>query len=512
MDIAALLNRHARFRPDREAFAFEGRTFTFATLGARVNRVANALLGLGIHKGDKVATLLGNCVELYETYWACARIGAVVVPLSPLLQGPGLTALLRDSAAALVVASADRADELEAVRRDLGVLLGRWVLVDGRREGFFSYHELAEAAEAIEPPAVALVDDDPYNIIYSSGTTGMPKGIVLSHRVRGMYGAIFASAFRMTPESVVLHSGSIVFNGAFVTSMPSMYLGCKYVLDKSYSPESFIATVSREKVTHVMMVPSQIIGLLRSPAFDPEKLRSLEMICSVGAPLHVEHKRELAERLPDRFYELYGLTEGFVTILDKNDYRRKSGSVGTPPQFFDIRIVDEEGAARATGEVGEIVGRGPILMDGYYKRPDLTASAIRDGWLHTGDLGYVDEDGFLFLVDRKKDMIISGGVNVYPRDIEEVVARHPSVQEVAVLGIPNDKWGESPVAVVVPKPGATPNAHDLQEWVNTRVAAKYQRLHRVFLRSELPRNVAGKTLKRVLRDQLVDSGEVSGGY
>ncbi len=239
----------------------------------------------------------------------------------------------------------------------------------------------------------------------------------------------------MTAEHVTMHAGSIVFNGAFVDLMPTIYVGATYILLPEFEPVNYIETIDRERVTHVMMVPAQIIGMLNAPNFSPKKLESLEMILSLGAPLHLEHKEALNRHLPGRFYELYGLTEGFVTVLDKHDYQAKPESVGVPLPFFEMRILDEHNRDVPPLAVGEICGRGPILMTGYYKRPDLTQDAIVDGWLHSGDLGYVDEDGFLYLVDRKKDMILSGGVNVYPRDIEEVVSRHPSVREVAVFGV-----------------------------------------------------------------------------
>jgi acyl-CoA synthetase (AMP-forming)/AMP-acid ligase II len=258
--------------------------------------------------------------------------------------------------------------------------------------------------------------------------------------------------------------------------------------------------VERERVTHVMMVPSQIVALLGSPYFSQEALKSLEMIGTVGAPLHLEHKQKLNLLLPDRFYELYGLTEGFMTVLDKNHYASKPNSVGPPQPFHEMRILNARGNDAAPGEIGEIVGRGPALMPGYYKRPDLTAQAIVDGWLHTGDLGYVDEDGFLYLVDRKKDMIISGGTNVFPKDIEEVIVQHPAVREVAVFGVPSEKWGETPLAaVILHKPGAI-TAEALCDWINQRVDAKNQRICAVAIMEDFPRSTAGKTLKRILRE------------
>jgi acyl-CoA synthetase (AMP-forming)/AMP-acid ligase II len=336
--------------------------------------------------------------------------------------------------------------------------------------------------------------------MYSSGTTGMPKGIVHTHYIRAMYGTSFAASFRMTPESVTLHAGAIVFNGAFVDLMPTVFVGATYVLLSHFDPVSYIEAVEQERATHVMLVPSQIIALLNAPNFSPKALESLEMILSLGAPLHREHKDRLNTELPDRFYELYGLTEGFVTVLDKTDYQAKPESVGVPPPFFEMKILNEAGEEVRSGEVGEICGRGPILMAEYYKRPDLTEKAVVDGWVHSGDLGYVDEDGFLYLVDRQKDMIVSGGVNVYPRDIEEVIVKHPLVREAAVFGVPHEKWGETPIAAVILSESHSIGAEDLRGWINEQVEAKFQRVSEVVIMADFPRNVAGKTLKREMRE------------
>ena len=349
---------------------------------------------------------------------------------------------------------------------------------------------------------VELNDQDPYNIIYSSGTTGLPKGIVHTHYVRAMYCTHFSSSFRIHPESVILHTGSIVFNGSFLTLMPAMYLGATYILHPQFEAEAMIRTIEEEKVTHVDTVPAQIIGLLNSPNFGLKTCGSLECLICLGAPLHKEHKEELHRKLPGRFYELYGLTEGFVTILDKNDFPAKLSSVGCCPPFYEMKIMNDQREEVPVGQVGEIVGRGPILMPGYYKRPDLTEKAIIDGWLYTGDMGFVDEEGYLSLVDRKKDMIISGGINVYPKDIEEIVVQHPAVRETAVFGIPHEKWGETPVAAVILNQPGNISEEELKDWINKRVGAAYQRVNKVVFMKDFPRSTAGKTLKRVLREDL----------
>ncbi len=501
MSIGSVFSRHARYRPDHLAVVFEKQRLTYRQFNQGINRLANALLAMGIRKGDKVATLLPNCLELLEIYWAVAKIGAVVVPLSALLRAKALATLLRDSDAVMVISQSAFADTLEGLKPDLPAIeKNRYLLIDRKDSpGFRDYHALKAASVEEEPEGIEISAADPFNIMYSSGTTGLPKGIVHTHGIRAAYCTSFAAAYRMTPETVNLHAGAIVFNGAFVDMLPTFFVGGTYILLSQFDAVDYIELVAKERVTHVMLVPSQIIGLLNAPNFSPEKLHSLEMILSLGAPLHREHKEALSRVLPGRFYELYGLTEGFVTVLDRADFPAKPDSVGVPLPFSEMKILDEQGKEVPPGEVGEICGRGPILMPGYYKRPDLTSQAIVDGWLHSGDLGYVDEDGFLYLVDRKKDMIISGGVNVYPRDIEEVVVQHPAVREAAVFGVPHEKWGETPVAaVVLREPGAV-TAGELRDWVNERVGAKFQRVAEVVVKDDLPRNVAGKTLKREMR-------------
>jgi acyl-CoA synthetase (AMP-forming)/AMP-acid ligase II len=502
MNIGSLLPRHARYRPDHPAIVFQSNRLSFREFNGRVNRLANALSSIGVSKGDKIATILPNCLELLEVYWSVAKLGAVVVPLSILTRGKGLVNLLRDADVTAVVTNRDFAPEVDAIKQDLrGIRSDRYLLTgETVWPGYRSYDELTAAASDQNPTGIEIRDEDLFNIIYSSGTTGQPKGIVHTHYIRAMYCTLFASAYRIRPESIILHAGSIVFNGAFLTLMPSMYVGATYILQEQFNPKTFIETIEREQVTHVKMVPSQIIAMINAPNFSAEALRSLEMIGTVGAPLHLEHKEKLNRALPGRFYELYGLTEGFVTILDKNDYAAKANSVGAPPPFFEMRILNADGSDTPTGEVGEIVGRGPILMPGYYKRPDLTEQAIVNGWLHTGDLGYVDEDGFLFLVDRMKDLIITGGCNVFPRDIEEIIVQHPAVREAAVFGIPSEKWGETPMAAVIPREPGVVGEDELREWINERVDSKLQRVHAVVLMQDFPRSTAGKTLKRVMRE------------
>jgi long-chain acyl-CoA synthetase len=499
MNVASLIARNANYRPDHTAVVFGDYRLTSRQFNDRVNRGANVLHELGVRKGDKVATVLPNCLELLESYWAIVKLGAVIVPLSQLLRGKGLLNLLNDSDTSAVITNSCFTAELNPIKAELkNIPAARYISTDDVA-GYQSYKTLAASASNAAPPHVEITDDDLFNIIYSSGTTGLPKGIVHTHYIRAMYCTLFASSFRMTPESVVIHAGSIVFNGAWVMMMPAFYLGATFVLLRHFDPENFIAAIERERATHAMMVPSQIVAMLNSPSFDPARLRSMQAICSVGAPLHREHKEKLTRALPGRFYELYGLTEGFITILDNNDFDSKPDSVGVPIAFSEMRIVQEDGRDARFGEVGEIAGYGPALMPGYYKQQELTKQAIVDGWLYSGDLGYMDEDGFLYLVDRKKDLIISGGINVFPKDIEEIIVQHPAVREVAVFGVPSHKWGETPLAAVILQRPSEISEEELCSWINERVDGKHQRVQAVVFLEDFPRSTAGKTLKREMR-------------
>ncbi|WP_454830368.1 class I adenylate-forming enzyme family protein [Pseudoxanthomonas wuyuanensis] len=496
----SLLGHWARYRPHKTALICGDRRISHAEHHQRVQRCASALARMGLGHGDAAAIFMANRVELLELYRACALLGIVAVPVSPLLQAAGLAMVLRDSGAAAVFTQASLQPVADALRTSCPDLPVRhWLTVDSACDTYAGYETLLAAAPA-RAPDTEVDPETPFNIMYSSGTTGAPKGIVLTHRIRMAYALQLAAAFAIGPDSVVMHAGSLVFNGAFTTLMPAWQQGSAYLLETGFDATRFIDTVRRESVTHVMMVPSQIAAMLAAPGCCAQALASLKMLCSVGAPLPQQHRQRLQELLPGAVYELYGLTEGFATVLDGADSAAHPGSVGIPLPYHRLRILREDGSEVDTGEVGEIVGRGPFLMPGYHRQPQLTEAAIVDGWLHTGDLGFVDADGFLHLVDRRKDLIISGGVNVYPRDIEEVAARHPAVREVAVFGVPDPRWGECPVAAVVLKADVVVDSAELQDWINANVSARFQRIRDVQILHDLPRNVAGKTLKRELRE------------
>ncbi len=500
LTISGLLTRNARFRPEHTAFVYKDTRLTYRELNASVNRLANAFLEIGLKKGDKVSTLLPNSAELYETYWACAKTGLVCLPNSPLLRGSGLVNLMNNGDTALIITCASLMPYIIEVANELHCKEIWLIDADIQNDTFKSYHKQKNSQTENEPVIEEVYPEDPYNIMYSSGTTGLPKGIVISHQVRALYGSLFANYFRMVPESVVMHSGSIVFNGSFLTLMPVMFVGATYILMDHFDAEEVSSVIRTEKVTHTILVPSQIVSCLHTDGFNRENLKSLEYILSVGAPLMLEHKEELNRRAPGVFYELYGLTEGFMTILDKNDFHKKAGSVGCVPQFMEMKIVDDCGNEVKDNEIGEIVGRSPLLMSGYYKNTEQTAEALRDGWLYTGDLGYIDNEGYLFLTGRKKDLIISGGVNVYPVDIEEIITKHSSVKDAAVFGVPHKEWGEAPVAAIILKDNSNGTKEEILTFANGKLGARYQKVFDIMFVDDFPKNVAGKILKRELKD------------
>lgn len=494
-ELASLLAHHAKYRTDSMAVVCEGQRFTYDEFWQRVSKTAGLFQQLGLKPGDKVATISHNSLNLLEIYWAAPSYGLCLTPLSPLLMAHELIPLLKDAQPECLVIQAQLLPLLESLKDSLPEHI---IVIDGPAAGHLSYEALHQDAVAITPRTVH--PDTPYNIMFTSGTTGEPKGIVHTHFMRSMYAALIGSVIRMTPESRILQTGSIVFNGAFVTLMPAFYLGCCYFLQDKFDAEQAIRCIEQDEITHTMLVPSQIAAILNSPLFDPRRLQSLEAIVSLGAPLLQRDKERLNDYLPGRLYELYGLTEGFLTILDRDDASHKMQSVGIPPHFYQVKVVREDGSHASPGEYGEIAGRGPTVISEYLKQPTQPTTALKDGWIHTGDIGYLDDEGFLYLVDRKNDIIKNAGNNIYPREIEEVAIRHPSIVDVAVFGIQDEQHGEVPAAAVMLDKQADVDRSGLISWINERVPTSFQAIKDLIIVDDMPRNVAGKTLRRALKE------------
>jgi acyl-CoA synthetase (AMP-forming)/AMP-acid ligase II len=493
---------HAEFYPGKTAVVCGEQRLTWQELNDSFNRVANSLLREGVSRGDKVAVVMTNSIEMLLIMFGISKAGACVVPISALLTPDQVAGLVDDSDARMVFVSESTRHLVDPVLTRLGkVESDKRISVGFEADGWRSYSAWLNDSATDEPQVQYRMDDD-FNIIYSSGTTGIPKGIVQTHKARLHWSYSNALEMRFNRNSVALATTSLYANGTWFMLLPPMFLGATIVIMEQFSPQALLALVGAEKVTHTFMVPTQFISILEYPDFDDYDVTSLETMVSAGSPLRQDTKDQILTRIGTGLYELYGFSEGFATIIRPEDIDR-TGSVGTPVLGFEIRILDDAGNALPRGEVGEIAGYGKGLMKEYYKRPDETSELIwRDEqgrtFLRSGDIGKLDEDGFLYILDRKKDMILSGGFNVFPKDVEAVLGRHDDVSDVAVIGVPHPKWGEVPLALIVPKADATPDLDVIKTWANERLA-KPQRVSAVEIRGELPRNALGKVLKRELR-------------
>jgi long-chain acyl-CoA synthetase len=499
MNLTEFIARNGEWYPEKTAVIFEDRRLNWKQVHTRANRIANQLLSAGISTGDRVAIVSANRLEYPEIMFGALKAGAVIVPVSTMLQPETVLRELEDADVKAIFASHSH---LSLVSEHKGRCLR--IILEGEKDGWAEYEIFLSGGFETEPE-VSLQPDDLYNIVYSSGTTGTPKGIVHTHQARLLFALTCGLEFRIHNETVSLISTPIYTNGTQLIYLPTIMIGGTLVLMRAFDPVSFLEHVQKEKCTHAFLVPTQFIRILDHPEFIRYDTSSVEILLSAAAPLSQKTKSEILEKFSrSKLAELYGLTEGISTVLRPNEQLLKVGSVGKPRLGGDIKIIDEDGRELPRGETGEIVGSNPSMMTGYYGDPERTREVWwRDSrgrlFIKTGDIGRLDEEGYLHIGDRKKDLIISGGINIFPSDIEAVLISHPDVAEAAVIGIPHREWGEAPVAIVVKNTidnGVSENK--LKEWANDRLAA-YQRLLAVEFRSALPRNDLGKILKTQLR-------------
>ena len=503
--LSDLVRAHAAQRPQAPALADGQVRWTYAELDEATDRIAALLQQQGTRPGDAVAVCAANGVPAAAVFVGVLRMGAVVVPLPSSLDATTFGAMLRDSGATLLWADAP-GRALAAAAAWAQPVIG----IDDTPA------LLASLGGHRSPAAWVATPEAPFNIIYSSGTTGVPKGIVQSHGMRWAH-IRRGLAYGYGPTTRTLLSTPLYSNTTLVAFAPTLGMGgCVHLMPR-FDVAKWLATAQRERITHTMLVPVQYSRLLAHADFDRTDLSAFEVKFCTSAPFGAALKADVLRRWPGGLVEVYGMTEGGgACILEAHRHPHKLHTVGQPGLGHDIRLIDEDGHelpgpwnGAAWSEVaGEVVGRSPGMMNGYHGRPDLTAQAIWHdaqgrAYIRTGDVGRFDEDGFLILMDRRKDMIISGGFNVYPSDLETILRRHPAVADAVVVGVASARWGETPVAWVVRHTGGSANAvseAQLLDWFNAR-CGKLQRLAALAFIDELPRSAIGKVLKRELRQR-----------
>ena len=499
MGLTEFMAGHAKWYPDKTAIIYEEKRLSWKKFNYNINKVANGLVRLGVSKGGRVAILSRNCLEYPEIMFGALKAGAAIVPLSTMLKKETVALQLRDACPKALFAARSVLNLVENCSS-----ITQRIVLEGPAAGWTDYDNFLGASSCEEPDRV-ITTEDLYNIVYSSGTTGVPKGIVHTHRARLDFAMTCALEFRVHNEAISLVSTPLYANGTQLIYLPTLLAGGTVVLMGSFDPGAFLDLVQKERCTHAFLVPTQFIRIMDYAEFSRFDTSSIEVFLSAAAPLRKSTKSEILRKFPkSKLVELYGLTEGISTVLRPNEQFSKLGSVGKPRLGGDIKIIDDEGRELPQGETGEIAGYNFSMMAEYYKNPEKSREILwPDGkgrlYIRTGDIGRLDEDGFLYILDRKKDLIISGGINIYPSDIEEVLLKHPEVAEAAVIGIPHSEWGESPLALVVKKQLDSPLGEiTLKDWANARLAG-YQRLSAVEFRHSLPRNDLGKILKGELK-------------
>jgi O-succinylbenzoate-CoA ligase len=505
-NIGLFLSKRAHLNPELDAFvdAHSGRRFSYGELNRRSNRSADFLKRLGVGRGDRVALLLMNSPEFLETFFAAAKIGAVAVPLNWRLVPDELSFILMDSGAKLLVYGGEFSQQVADLhgRGSEGTSVAEWVHVgDAETRGDFSRDSDALQADASpEEPQVEAADDDLLYIMYTSGTTGLPKGAVHTHASAAWAVITIAATADVRFKDRYLVALPLFHVGALTPVTGNIYGGVTNVVMRAFDPVSAWKLIEDEKITVGLAVPAMLNFLRQARDANPVDHSTLRWIMSGAAPVPVT-LIEAYDQMGIEIHQVYGLTEtcGPACLISPDEAIAKAGSTGKAFFHTDVRVVREDGSDVDPGETGEVIIRGRHIMKEYWNRPEATAEAIRDGWLYSGDVATMDKDGFVTIQDRTKDMIISGGENVYPAEIENVILSHPKVSEVAVIGQPSEKWGESPLAVVV-RADDSLRADEVLDHCNGKLA-RFKLPKAVEFIDEIPRNPTGKVLKRVLREQ-----------
>jgi acyl-CoA synthetase (AMP-forming)/AMP-acid ligase II len=502
MNIGDCIRMHAKNRPNKAAI-HEGEVhLTYREMNGRVNRLANGLLSLGVEKGDVVAIVLPDCHEHLEALFALGKIGVISLPIDIRLEPGEVERTLNYFDASAVIFFPEKLKTFQEFQEKL-VKIGKRLICTrgGETHGVIGYEELIERSSPKEPEMTAD-EHDPLLIGLSSGTTGPIKGALLSHRNLMFRWLGQIVEFNFNASDVFLNVAPIQYSAGRSFAMSHFFFGATVmILGGRFDPLTTLKTIEQERITTCFMVPTMYHRIIQLPELDKTDTTCLRALVSSGAMLHPTILREVFERFTPNLYNYFGSIEGGgVSILKPQDMLRKGGSVGQGIFNSEIRIVDEEGIEVPSGTTGEILVRGPAIAQGYYGNPDATKEYFPDGWCRMGDLGRLDDEGFLFLEGRKKDMIIRGGVNIYPVEIEETLQSHPSVDESAVVGLPSQEYGEEIAAFIVLKPGKTASREELVRHCETRLAP-YKKPKMVEFVPSLPKTPSGKVLKIKLRGE-----------
>jgi acyl-CoA synthetase (AMP-forming)/AMP-acid ligase II len=522
LNLGQNLRVNAKKFPDTIALKDSKRALTYRETNRRANKLAHSLLSLGLSKGDKVAVLLENSIEIVEVYLATAKTGLVIVPVNFRLVGPEIEYILDNSDARALVVHDEFTPVVDSIKPNLHKLgADRYVVVGEERDGYREYESFMLEASESEPKA-RVEPADAWILIYTSGTTGKPKGVVRSHESHIAFYLINAADFGFNEHDICLNIMPLChINSTFFTFTFTYVGGTAYIHPaRSFRAAGILDIIAREKITFISLIPTHYALILNAseearkgasgPAPDVSSIRKL--LCS-SAPVSRSMKLAIMEFFPGvELYEAYGSTEaGIVTILKPEDQMRKLGSIGFESLGTDlIKILDEEGREVAVGEIGELYSRGPMLFDEYYKSPAKTAASFRGEWFSAGDLARRDKDGFFEIVDRKDNLIITGGEHVYPSEVEKAICAHPGILDVAAVGLPHEKWGEAVTAFVIPRdPDNPPEEKEVIDFCRGKMASyKRPKAVRFMSQEEMPRTGSGKVLHRVLRDRY---GSGSGG-
>ncbi len=492
-----IIGLHGRWRGGALALATPDERLDWATLDRRANQVANGLIAAGCGSGARVGVVMRNGAAALEVLLGVIKAGAVVAPLNLTVSDAALVGMLTDAGVSAVFASAGETPRLAE-------LSGPAVLrvAAGEAPGWADYAAWRDGHPATDPSPL-ISRGDLCSLIYSSGTTGRPKGIAHTHGARLDWSHDLAHALKYQANARTLIATGLYSNISWASLLPTLLLGGSLFVRDSFDAGDVLGVIEAEGITHMAMVPVQYQRIVEHPDFPHRHLRSMQMMMCCGSPLQVSLKQKLFDLFPCGVTELYGSTEGLITTLAPEEARGRLASVGRPLPGEDMLILDDASRPLGPGSAGEIVALSRFAMSGYWRNDEATREAFwidaaGKAWLRSGDIGRIDADGYLFITDRKKDMIISGGQNIYPADIEAVLLQHPDISDCAVFGVPSAKWGETPLALVVLRPGAALAAPALMAWANERLG-KQQRLSAVEFRDSLPRNANGKLLKRELR-------------